>query len=172
MSGTSTVGVLLPTTLPGRKPLNNVTGVASSVDLGFRVRGPYSGPERRFTANRHPPSQRLTKELLGPLGPSSAGEDSAQTTPNPLQLGVPAERTDERFPFQALHPPARAAVAVQPETRPQAGQGADDNLLHLFALVVRHLPEPRVKHGLPVLPELLVGGDGEGVHARVVSRVE
>ena len=37
------------------------------------MRSPYSGPERRFTANRQPPSQRLTKELLGPLGPSSAG---------------------------------------------------------------------------------------------------
>ena len=70
-----------------------------------------------------------------------------QATPNPLQFGVPAERTDERFPFQALS--ARSlAVAVQPDTRPQVGQGADDNLLHLFALVVRHLPEPRVKHGL------------------------
>ena len=45
---------------------------------------------------------------------------------DPLQFGVPAECTDERFPFQALHPPARIAVAVQHETGPQVGQGADD----------------------------------------------
>ena len=66
----------------------------------------------------------------------------------------------------------KSASAVQPETGPQVGQGADDNLLHLFALVVRHLPEPCVKHGLPVLPELPIGGDGEGIHSRVVSRAD
>ena len=41
---------------------------------------------------------------------------------------------------RSIRPPARVAVAVQPETRLQVSQGADDNLLHLSVLVVRHLP--------------------------------
>ena len=42
---------------------------------------------------------------------SSTYIDRYHLQPNPL--GVPAEVADERLPFQALHPPARVAVAVQ-----------------------------------------------------------
>ena len=71
--------------------------------------------------------------------------------------------------FEALRPRLQHGVVLAEAARAaNVSQGADDNLLHLSALVVRHLPEPHVKHGLPVLPELPeihVGGDGEGVHA-------